>query len=327
MEIIHECNQLDCGGVEEVIRCLAKYDTENNHTIVAYKDGNMRKSLEDVGAKIIIPDMEGVNVKADVLHIHCGGHSSMMANELHAALPVLETIHNAVISPNADSIIRMRVGNSKKVSEMNRCKLIYNGIDFSALTPTREKDDIKREIGITNDKPVIGRLGRIGKDKCCEEWLLTAYELQKRGHDFNFVIVGGEARYNPNYIPQLKLMAASLPVKNCFFVGERFDKANYYQCFNYFLTPFTICEGFGLVFAEAMFFDLPIITYDTPVAREVVGEIGTFTKHEIGALADGIEETLGKKVSCRKYVMEKFSAETMTQEYMQAYKEIKSAAA
>ncbi len=288
MKIVHELDQLDFGGVERGISNLVKFDKENEYTIAVYKDGKFRKTLEDNGAKIVMVGKEEVDLEADIIHIHSGGGFSKMCYELGDKFPIIETIHSPIRSPIPSKSIRQRIGVTDAVSKMNdNCKTIYNGLDINSLVPTLSIQIIKKQIGIPEGLPVIGRLGRIGRDKGVEDYLIVCHHLQREGFDFAPVIVGGEARGQAGYMGRMKLMAECLAIKNIKFVGHKEDVANYLQIMDTFLYP-SLTEGFGLVFAEAMLNQALVVAYKTDVTYELFGGYAVLTEQSIKGLIDGV---------------------------------------
>lgn len=329
MKIVHELNQLQYGGVEKVIRNIVKFDDQNDHAIVVYKDGPFREEFEKIGARIIYQSAEGmIDIEADLLHVHSGGAISPMARSLGGKFPVVETIHSPIRSPMGADIIRQRVGVTDAVSRMNtNCVTIHNGLDFGQLSPDRDPEDVKKELGIPGGLPVIGRLGRIGKDKCLEEWLLVCYHLQQQGIEFVPLIVGGEAEGLDGYIGKLKLMAASLPVKGVIWAGHHADVGNYLQVMDVFLYP-SPTEGFGMVFAEAMYCGAVVVTHKNDVTMEVAGGYSVLTEKSIPGLVDGVKKAMNISLRdevipmARSFVEDHFSAEKMAEEYQAVYQKI-----
>jgi len=327
MKILHELHQLDYGGVENVIRSIIKYDIDNEHIVLAYQDGPFRAELEKVGAKIAMPgkDKEADIDDVDVIHVHCGGALSKMAMELGKNFAVVETVHSPVKSPLRDEYVRQRVGVTDIVTRMNsKCITVHNGIDFEKMQPTRAIDEIKKELGIPEGLPVVGRLGRLGYDKSLEEWLLACHVLQK---DLEFVplIVGPEARNAAGYRGKLKLMAECLPVKGVVWAGEHDDIANYLQVMDAFLYP-SPTEGFGLVYVEAMYAGVPVVTYRNPVTEEILGDCAVLTENTVEALAEGVRKALldRNSISSRASdrAREKYDAKRMADDYMEIYEDV-----
>ena len=296
MKIVHELTQLDFGGVERVIGNLVKYDKDNEYTIAAYKDGPFRKVLEENGAKIVMVGEKEMDLEADIIHIHSGGNLSKMGYELGKQFPIIETIHSPIRSAMPNNLIRQRIGVTDTVSKMNNsCKTIYNGVDINSLVPTLSPKSIKEKLGISEGIPVVGRLGRIGRDKGVEDFLIVCHHLQQEGFDFIPLIVGGEARNHEGYMGKIKLMAECLPVKNIKFAGHKTDVANYLQIMDTFLYP-SLTEGFGLVFVEAMLNQALVVTYKTDVTYELFGGYAIFAEQNIRSLIDKVKTSFGQAV-------------------------------
>lgn len=328
MKIVHELNQLEYGGVEKVVKSIIKFDKKNEHFVVSYKDGPFRKEFDKLGVQILMAGEKEIDFDADIAHVHTGGAQSIMAMELGGRIPIIETIHSPVRSSMPDRLINQRVGVSSVVCRMNsKCITILNGIDIGELDADRYTEDVKRELGIPEGLLVVGRLGRIGKDKCLEEWLLTCYYLQMQGIEFVPLIVGGEAAGLDGYIGKLKLMAASLPVKNIVWAGHHADVANYLQVMDVFLYP-SPTEGFGLVFAEAMHAGAVVVSYKNDVTMEVAGGYSVLTDKSIKGLVEGVKKALDIKIQdeirpmARDFADQELSAERMVGQYQEVYEKI-----
>ena len=328
MKILHELSQLELGGVERVVRNLAKYDKENQYEVLAYKDGPMRDELERAGAKVMIYGKEEAETDCDVIHVHCGGAQSDIAKSLHTGgFAMVETIHSPIKSPNRPEWIHARVGVSQTVTNLNPfARTIYNGVDMADMHAIMPKGWLRKRI-TKSERTIVGRIGRLGYDKGLEETLVAASIAQAHGHDFDLVIAGPEALSSPGYLAKLLIAADSLPVKNCHFVGPQ-RAADFLQELDIFLYP-SPTEGFGLVYAEAMAMGVPIVAWGNDVAREVCGGNSILVAENIPALANGLEAALRNPTlrsdmceMSREVVQERFAADRMAQEYAALYKEL-----
>jgi len=84
-------------------------------------------------------------------------------------------------------------------------------------------------------------------------------------------------------------------------------------------------EAFGLVFLEAMACNLPIITIDDPVRREIVGDAGIFVDHpeDPAELASAIKKALNRDGGDLPWKQaEKFSWSTITSSYISLFKSL-----
>ena len=328
MRIVHELNQLDFGGVEKVVRNIIKYDKKNKHIIAAYKDGKYRKELEDVGAEIVLLSNDDIDIAADVIHIHSGGAKSNLLDDLKNEFPVVETIHSPVRSPNRDDYITQRVGVTETVAALNKNAItILNGIDSESMVPDRTPQQIISELKIDSNLPVVGRIGRLGKDKGLEQWILTCYYLQQHGIDCTPIIIGDEARDCEGYRGILKLMATSLPVKNLIWIPNQINIANYLQIMEIFLYP-SPTEGFGLTLIEAAYMNCVVVTYDNDVNREILGGYAKLVNKDIPSLVKGVEDAMTPEYQgaigglARQWVNCQFGAERMSIEYQELYEKV-----
>jgi glycosyltransferase involved in cell wall biosynthesis len=84
-------------------------------------------------------------------------------------------------------------------------------------------------------------------------------------------------------------------------------------------------EAFGLVFLEALSSNLPVVTVDDPVRREIVNHAGVFVKDpkNIEHLASAIEIAYKMKWGSRPRVQaEKFSWEKIEKKYIQFFNDL-----
>ena len=346
MRILHELNQLDVGGAERVVLTLAKYDKENQHMVYSYKDGPMRKELEDAGVKVFIETPKVTHdIEAEIFHVHTGGAPSTIAASIAGTMTVVETIHSPVVSAVRDEWVAARVGVSNQVTKLNRkCRTIYNGIDFSRLsehhetaqTPDGEikpRQSLREAINIPNDAIVVGRLGRLGFDKCLEEWLAAAKVFQDTlpHSNVHFLIVGDEAADARGYLAKLKVMAASLPVKNIHFVPAMQDVGWAYESMDIFMYP-SPSEGFGLVYMEAMACGVAALLWETELTQEICLGAAYLVAPTVKGLALGLVNLVNSPDVREQYcaegiehVQNDFSEELMVEQYQKIYKELKGA--
>lgn len=330
MKILHELNQLEKGGAERIVAGIVRHDHVNEHVVYAYKDGPMREVLEKAGARILLESDETENVDCDIIHLHTGGDISQLAEKVKNQITTVETIHSPVVSSVRDSYIHARVGVSNVVTALNRkCRTIYNGIDVDRLEASSDVFDVREELGIPDDAFVIGRLGRVGTDKCLEEFLLAGklFLDSHEGIDCHMLIVGSEAANSPGHMAVIKVMAASLPVKNVHFVSNVENVGDYYNAMDVFLYP-SPTEGFGLVYMEAMACGVPVIAYDNELTRELMLGAALLVDNTINDLVSGLN-LMYESGAAQEYaslgpehVEDSFTEQEMSDNYQKFYKEI-----
>lgn len=333
MKIMHELNQLAFGGAERVVLGIASNDKQNEHTIFAYKDGPMRKVFEDAGIKVLIEkeDEDTPELKIDVIHIHTGGNPSRLSHDVAGAIATVETVHSPVVSAVRDEWVHARVGVTDVVTKLNRkCRTIHNGVNISRLEASGDKNECKKAFGIPEDSFVVGRLGRLGYDKCVEDWLAAAWYFQKdhpQKDKIWFIIAGNEAEQN--YWATIKVMCASLPLKNVIFVEDPGDKvAEIYTAMDVFMYG-SPTEGFGLVYLEAAACGAAVLAWDNPVTRELLTGHARLVPQTVDGLVAGLnfmfnapdirEELaeLGQDLAIRD-----MNDERMSEKYQKLYAEV-----
>lgn len=331
MKLLHELNQLEMGGAERVVLGIIKHDKKNEHSIYTYKDGPMRTLLENAGAKVIVEKGEQVNMDVDLIHIHTGGDESTVAKCVRGVIPTVETVHSPVVSKVRDNWIKQRIGVSGVVTGMNRkCRTIYNGIDIDRLVNDLEPEQAKTALGIDPDAFVIGRLGRIGTDKCLEEFLVASWKFQKMFPDRKIAVLicGDEAKSNPGYLAKVKVMAASFPLKNVKFVPATENVAPIYTAMDVFMYP-SPTEGFGLVYFEAMACGVPVLTWKNKVTEELLQGSAMLMNPTVNRLVEGLRTMMLENAvrmeiadAGRDTAINHFSEQRMSGNYQDLYEQV-----
>ena len=332
MKIMHELNQLAMGGAERVVLGIAKNDKKNEHIVFSYKDGPMRQAFEDAGIKVMIEQKEGEvpEMTVGLLHIHTGGAPSHLAKDVKNEIATIETVHSPVVSAVRDEWIQARVGVSNAVTKMNRrCRTIYNGIDPDRFETDQDKAFFKKAFNIPEDSFVIGRVGRLGYDKCIEEWLAACWYFQKDhpAKDKIYILICGDEA-EENYWATIKVMCASLPLHNVRFIEGTENVMAAYNAMDVMMYP-SPTEGFGLVYMEAMLCGVPVLAWDTAVTRELLMGHARLVKPTVEGLVSGLHfmfdnEAIREELALegQLLVVSDFLASRMSEEYQKLYHEV-----
>ncbi len=138
---------------------------------------------------------------------------------------------------------------------------------------TKARDEARAEFGLATDAVVIIQVSRL------EEWkgqrfLLEALGRSREVHNWTCWIVGGaQRRHEAFYLETLQTDAVRLGIgERVKFLGQRSDIARLLAAADVFCQPNTGPEPFGIVFVEALYAGLPVVTSDIGGAREVVDE-------------------------------------------------------
>lgn len=146
----------------------------------------------------------------------------------------------------------------------NKITVIYNGVELDQYNPNMNvSETVRRSLGITDDHPIIGTIGRLVYQKGFSYFLKAAERVYSKKKQVRFVIVGhGQEEAN------LKSLAESLGIsKLCTFAGLRFDVAHLLSAFDIFVLP-SVLEGLPRIVIEAMAMERPIVATDIDGVRE-----------------------------------------------------------
>ena len=151
---------------------------------------------------------------------------------------------------------------------------IYNGVDLDMFSP-RESDPEKslafrREVGIEDDVPVIGIVGRIVREKGYREFLEMARYVSQ-GRRVKFLVVGDTLKSDRDQFgAEFKNRVAAAGLTASFlFTGQTDRVPEYLRIMDIFVLP-SYREGFPRSIVEAMSTGLPVVATDIRGCREAV---------------------------------------------------------
>ena len=201
---------------------------------------------------------------------------------------------------------------------VDECKIsvIYNGIDVDRFRPRDTK----------NAKFTIVYPSRISREKGQHVAIKAIKEMDNGFIDKVKLVIAGFVS-DKSYLDELKYMAKGLPVE----IKENVPKIEEeYMNADLVIFPTLMYEGFGLVAAEAMCCEKPVIATDVPAVREVVHENGLLIKlGDHKALSDAIvkmynepklREKFGKQG--RRFVQENFTWDIAWKKYREVYENL-----
>lgn len=131
----------------------------------------------------------------------------------------------------------------------NKISVIYNGIEIDKFTE-RKNNDLRNELGLSDEDLLICTIGRISKEKGLEDIVNAANIIvQKRNH-IKFLIIGNEQ--DKHYANRIKTMVSSQNLNHSFlFLGFRKDIPKILGQIDIFVMS-SKNEGLSFVCLEAM---------------------------------------------------------------------------
>ncbi len=191
------------------------------------------------------------------------------------------------IAPNVADYLRNRA----KISE-KKIITINNGVEIPRLVSEEEVGSLKKQLNISEVDFIIGSVGRLFNDHKKFTDIVEAVALLKQPN-IKFLLVGS----GPDE-ELIRQKAIDLNVQDqVVFAGYQFDTAPFYQIMDLFCIA-SQREGFGLVAAEAMLHQLPVIATKVGGLQNVVKDQETgilIPPNSPEELAKAIKEILNSK--------------------------------
>jgi glycosyltransferase involved in cell wall biosynthesis len=208
-----------------------------------------------------------------------------------------------------------------------RVRVVPNGVDLARIDAARPGPEVRRYLGLPEDLPVIGLVGRLDHWGKGHKELFTAMAQLQERWPCRALIVGGGRR-----LEEIKQAAAEAGLAGkVLFLGSRPDVPDLLRAMDIFVLP-SYSEGVSLALLEAMAAGLPVIATAVGGTPEAVTEGVTgllIPPQDAEALAGALERLLsdptwGQKLgeNARKMVAEKFSLERLGREINEIYGEL-----
>lgn len=198
------------------------------------------------------------------------------------------------------------------------------GVDINRFVPNAvEKKEVRDGLGFKENEVVYMFLGRMNSEKGINELAEAFNRLQKKHHNVRLLLVGGDEE---NMINAVKQKVNN--IESVIFYGVTPTPERFIQACDIFCMP-SHREGFGLSVLEASSMEKPIICSDTYGLMEGIIDDKTGLRHkvaDIDSLYLAMEklfndrylvELLGKEG--RQYVLENFSAKTISEKWLDFY--------
>jgi L-malate glycosyltransferase len=204
---------------------------------------------------------------------------------------------------------------------------IHNGVDLTAMSPTRPRHGVRRELGIDSETLVIGAAGRLSAVKGHVHLLRAArLAIERRGHTKVLIVGGGPLD------GALRDEAARLGIADaCVFLGARSDVHDLIAAMDIFVLP-SLDEGIPMALLEAMALGVPVVATAVGGVPEVVEDRVTgmlVVPRDEQALADACLRLAADRAWAaaiaargRRLVEERFSHERSGRALLAAYRSV-----
>jgi glycosyltransferase involved in cell wall biosynthesis len=131
---------------------------------------------------------------------------------------------------------------------------------LDSFRPTRDRNDVREELGIEADAPVVGVVGNIQAWKGQKVLLEAMVELRRTHPDAIALIVGGAHRSGRAYADELRQFVAANGIeKNVIFTGARDDVGDVMNAMDVVAHTSVRGEPFGRVIIEGMCVGRPVV--------------------------------------------------------------------
>ena len=140
----------------------------------------------------------------------------------------------------------------------------------------------RSELGIPDDVPLVGWVGRLDRKKRVEDFLRAAAHVHQTHPEARFVVIGGPDAFMPEYADELHHLAATLGVSSHLtFLGDRPDVPRLLSGLDVFCW-LSRGEGMPHVIGEAGAAYLPVVaTRDNGSEQQILENVtGLFVPHE-----------------------------------------------
>lgn len=205
------------------------------------------------------------------------------------------------------------------VAEKN-IKIIYNGVDLEKFLPHPSSlDNLYKEFR-------VGFVGRLDAEKGVKYLILAIAKLKTVIPQIKLIIIGeGPDKKSLQMLIKDRGIADKVS-----FVGFQQDTARWLANIDCLVLPSVKQESFGLVAAEALACEKPVIVTDMGGLKEVVADCGyIIAPHHSTNIADALiniyknyNQALEKAKAGRARIIENFSQEKMLENYAQTFQNI-----
>jgi glycosyltransferase involved in cell wall biosynthesis len=208
-----------------------------------------------------------------------------------------------------------------------KIRVVVNGVDITAINAARPRAEMRRELGLPADAPVIGLVGRLDHWGKGHKELFAAMARLTARYPVQALIVGGGRRE-----VEIKQAAIDLGLADAVhFLGSRRDVPDLLHAMDIFVLP-SYSEGLSLALMEAMAAGLAVVASAVGGNPDLVADAETgllIPPKDAEALAVAMERLLADPTEAkamgekaRRRVEENYSLDRLGREINEIYGEL-----
>ena len=360
--ILHVIQNLNYGGMERLVADIVRgvdRSRFDSHVLALQYLGRYSEGLDDVAQLHLAPAMSAYSllrpralarqiaaIAPDVVHTHSGvWYKATLAARMAGVKWLIHTEHgrrvpepfsdraiDAVAARRTDCIVAVSEQLAERlvathIAPANRLRVIPNGIETELFRPRQDDGTVRHELGILDDAPIIGSIGRLepikGFDVMIEAFAILIRQWKSRIKPV--LVVAGEGSHRPR-LEQLVAQHGIRPF--VFLLGWRNDATALHAAFTVFSMA-SRSEGTSVSLLEAMSAGLCPVVTDVGGNRAVLGPSlihRLVPSEDPPALADGLAAALEAHEprafdgrAARSQVKRHFSLGGMIAAYERAY--------
>jgi glycogen(starch) synthase len=345
--ICHVLPQLVTGGAETMLLELTKgtKDSYKHHILcLGPEEGPLPGEFRQMGVEIttiphVAPD-QVLNffqqIRPNLLHLHSMSYVPgwIAIHRCLTAQAIVETEHvvnigsghfgpvDVVACVSEAARLAHKPFESIFRQSAQRVQVIYNGIDESDFRELPSKEEARRRLGLPVNRPVVGRVSALARNKLPQEALEALAAIVKNVPNVLFAIVGD----GPQRQAAEAWIAQQCLQESVTFLGERRDIPQVLRAFDVF-AYYTTKDALGNVILEAVAAGVPVVTTDVEGTKEALGDApGTLINlGDFDAFAAATKRWIEQEATVERSSFElpaKFTRSAMAASYRELYKQI-----
>jgi len=276
LRLIHVGPSFINGGVEQHAMSLAKFLNPRRVNFVKCLVTNPTHLCPQATAAMPVPveycpphEIHNASSECDVMLLWGDGYNEFLRPGRPALCVFVahgESWWTAKTIEHSDRVVDHTIAVSPRVQQRASyptipTTMIMNGVDVAHLAHTRSRAEVRERFGFAPDDFVLGTVGRFSQEKRMPLLIEAVARLPRR---FKLLLVGHGARRD-----ELQQQANDLIPGRFAFASTDNYLGDYYRAMDAF-SLVSDYEGFGLVLAEAMFCERPVIATSIGFVPDII---------------------------------------------------------